>query len=64
MSKRKILQMVVHRLNNEIDEKPCFDKFLQVNLPDYHMTAEELRFLINDMEGPHFWLKKAQDAND
>ena len=56
--------MVVHRLNNEIDEKPCFDKFLQVNLPDYHMTAEELRFLINDMEGPHFWLKKAQDAND
>ena len=55
--------MVVYRLDNEIDEKPCFDKFLQVNLPDYVCNNEQLRTLVADMEGPHFWLKKAQDAN-
>ena len=46
-------------MDQEIEETPCFDKFLLVELPDYEMTKQQFTCLVTSMDQPFFWLEKA-----
>jgi hypothetical protein len=37
-SKKRLITLVIAKLDHEIDETPSFDKFLHVDLPDYNLT--------------------------
>ena len=37
-SKKRLITLVIAKLDHEIDETPSFDKFLHVDLPDYNLS--------------------------
>jgi hypothetical protein len=59
ISKRKLIPIIIARLDADDWEVKHSTTFLKVNLPDYMMEQDEFRNLFNDMSSPFFWLQKA-----